>query len=105
MNTAPITISGATSNDYTGGTTINRGTVYLAKTGGAIAIAAGNVNVNCSPTSSTGQTYLILNGSNEIASTAMMNFSGVYGVRNRLFRYCSATARRWPASMIRAARA
>ena len=34
----PITISGATSNDYTGGTTINRGTVYLAKTGGAIAI-------------------------------------------------------------------
>ena len=39
-----VTISGATSNDYTGGTTINRGIVYLAKTGGAIAIP-GNVTI------------------------------------------------------------
>ena len=34
MRYGPITIAGTTSNDYTGGTTINRGTVYLAKTGG-----------------------------------------------------------------------
>ena len=36
----PIALSGSISNDYSGGTTINRGTVYLAKTGGAIAIPA-----------------------------------------------------------------
>jgi fibronectin-binding autotransporter adhesin len=74
----PITISGSTSNNYTGGTTINRGTVYLAKSGSAIAIP-GNVTINTSTTAATGSTFLILSASNKIASTAVMNFSGVYG--------------------------
>ena len=79
-----IVISGATSNDYTGGTTINRSTVYLAKTGGAIAIP-GNVTISCPSTPANRQAFLILNGSNEIASTAVMSFSGVYLVRNPYF--------------------
>ena len=79
-----ITLSGTTSNDYTGGTTINRGTVNLAKTSSAIAIP-GSVTIACSATQSTGQTYLILNGSNQIASTAVMNFSGTYAVQNPYF--------------------
>ena len=73
-----ITFSGNLSNDYSGGTTINRGTVYLARTDGAIAIP-GNVTINTSTTAATGSTWLILNGGYEIAQTAVMNFSGVYG--------------------------
>ena len=73
-----ITMSGNLTNDYTGGTTINRGTVYLARTNGAIAIP-GNVTINTSTTAATGSTMLILNGGYEIAQTAVMNFSGVYG--------------------------
>jgi fibronectin-binding autotransporter adhesin len=73
-----ITIAGAASNDYTGGTTINRGAVYLAKTGGAVAVP-GNLTINTATTAATGSTMVVLNGSNQIASTAVLNFSGVYG--------------------------
>jgi fibronectin-binding autotransporter adhesin len=76
--TGPITLAGATSNDYTGGTTINRGTVYLAKTGGAVAIP-GNLTINTATTAATGSTMVILNGSNQLSSSAVLNFSGVYG--------------------------
>jgi autotransporter-associated beta strand protein len=69
-----IRITGSTSNDYAGGTSINRGTVYLAKSGGAIAIP-GNVTIGTSTVAATGNTYLILNGSNQIASTAIMTFT------------------------------
>ncbi|MBN2578715.1 MAG: autotransporter-associated beta strand repeat-containing protein [Pirellulales bacterium] len=69
-----ITLSGATGNDYTGGTTINRGTVYLAKTGGAVAIP-GNVTLSTATVAATGNTYLVLNGSNQIASSAVMTFT------------------------------
>ncbi len=71
----PITISGAANNDYSGGTTINRGTVYLQKTGGAIAIPSGNLTIAASGTASTGNTYLILHGSNQIAPSATLTFS------------------------------
>jgi fibronectin-binding autotransporter adhesin len=80
-----ITISGATSNNYTGGTTINRGTVYLAKSAGITAIPAGTVTIACSTTQPTGQTYLILKGTNQIAPTTVLNFSGVYGSQNPYF--------------------
>ena len=80
-----ITIAGATSNNYTGGTTINRGTVYLAKSAGITAIPAGTVTIACSTTQPTGQTYLILKGTNQIAPTAVLNFSGVYGSQNPYF--------------------
>jgi autotransporter-associated beta strand protein len=73
-----ITVSGSTSNDYTGGTTINRGTVYLAKTSGAIAVP-GNVTINTATTAATGSTMVVLSASDQITSTAVMNFSGVYG--------------------------
>ena len=49
-------MSGSTGNSYSGGTTINRGAVYLAKTGGAIAVP-GNVTVACSSTPTPGQTF------------------------------------------------
>ena len=70
----PITIGGSTSNDYSGTTTINRGTVYLQKTGGAIAIPGGTLTVATSGTSITGNTYLVLLGSNQIAPSATLYF-------------------------------
>ena len=74
----PIAFSGAASNDYGGGMTINRGTVYLQKTGGAIAIP-GNVTIGTTLTLYTGNTYLILNGSKQIASSATMTFLPLRG--------------------------
>ena len=74
----PIALSGAASNDYGGTTTINRGKVYLQKTGGAIAIP-GNVTIGTTLTVYTGNTYLILNGSDQIASSATMTFLPVRG--------------------------
>ncbi len=74
----PIAFSGAASNDYGGGTTINRGQVYLQKTGGAIAIP-GNVTIGTTLTLYTGSTYLILNGSEQIASSATLTFLPLRG--------------------------
>jgi autotransporter-associated beta strand protein len=72
--TGEITLSGTLGNNYTGGTTINRGTVYLQKTNNALAIP-GNVTIKTATTAATGSTFLILKGSNQIASTAIMTFS------------------------------
>ncbi len=70
----PITLSGANSNDYGGSTTINRGTVYLQKSGGAVAIP-GDVTISAGGSTSPGwSTYLILKESNQIASSAVMSF-------------------------------
>ena len=69
-----VTLAGTASNNYSGGTTINRGTVYLQKSGGAIAIP-GNLSISPSDTSAQGNTYLILNGSNQIASSATLTFA------------------------------
>ena len=75
----PIALSGATSNDYSGSTTISRGKVYLQKTGGAIAIP-GDLTITTTLTVNTGSTYLILNGSDQIASSATMTFLPVRGM-------------------------
>jgi autotransporter-associated beta strand protein len=73
-----ITISGAASNDYSGGTTINRGTLYLQKTGGALAIP-GDLTIVTTISVYTGPSYLILNGNDQIASSAKMTFSPLRG--------------------------
>ena len=69
-----VTLAGTTSNNYSGTTTINRGTLYLQKTAGAIAIP-GNISISASDTSAQGNTYLILKGNNQIASTATLSFA------------------------------
>jgi autotransporter-associated beta strand protein len=84
-----IRIAGSTSNDYAGGTTINRGTVYLAKNGGGIAIP-GNVTLSTATVAATGNTYLILNGSNQIASTAVMTFTPSTGTNAHFELYGNA---------------
>ena len=65
----PLYIKGATSNSWTGGTTFTGGTIYLSKTGDAIAIP-GNITISDGAGNSAinARTYIILNGSNEIAS-------------------------------------
>ena len=74
-----IALSGTTSNDYSGGTTISRGKVYLQKTGGAIAIP-GDLTIATTLAALTGSTYLILNGSDQIAPSATMTFRPVRGI-------------------------
>ena len=54
----------------------------MQKTDGALAIPAGNVNIATTVDVVSGSTYLILKGSNQIASTATMSFSPV------IARYC-----------------
>jgi autotransporter-associated beta strand protein len=74
-----ITIAGSASNNYGGNTTIDRGVVYLQKSGGAIAIP-GNVTISSGGnTNPAWNTFLILNGSNQIASSAVLNFVEVRG--------------------------
>ena len=65
-------LKGAASNTYTGLTTIANGTVVLAKTGGAVAIAG---NILLSEPGDGNSTYLVLNGDNQIASTSVITFS------------------------------
>ena len=67
------TLSGSTSNSYTGSTIIGEmGKLILAKTGGAIAIP-GNVSIanNGSANNATG---LVLAGNEQIANTAIVSF-------------------------------
>ncbi len=69
---AKLTLGGSYSNAMggTAGTSrLNAGTLALAKTGGALAIP-GNVVIADNGTS----TYLVLNGSNQIAAGAIMTF-------------------------------
>jgi len=63
----PIAIAGAASNNYGGSTTIYRGTVYLQKSGGAVAIPQPD-DFGRGTTNPIWNTSLILNGSNQIAS-------------------------------------
>ncbi len=76
-----VTLAGASSNDYSGATTVNRGTLYLQKTAGAIAIP-GNVTISASGSGTQGNTYLILEGSDQIASTATLSFAPVLAMNS-----------------------
>ena len=74
-----ITIAGSASNNYGGNTTIDRGVVYLQKSGGALAIP-GNVTISSGGNGNPQwNTYVILKGSNQIASSAVLNFVEVRG--------------------------
>ena len=67
-----MTLAGSMSNTYAGETTV-AGTLILAKTGGAIAIPG---NVFMGETGDGTSTFLILEGDNEIATSAsVMTFS------------------------------
>ena len=65
-----LTISGASSNTYTGTSYFTGGYTYLAKTGGALAVPGDFAIIDGS-----GTAYVYLNGNNEISTTA--NFSSL----------------------------
>jgi autotransporter-associated beta strand protein len=76
-STSLWSLSGSTSNTYTGGTivkgsTSQAGALVLAKTGGAIAIP-GNLTIG----DGTVQAHVILAGDEQIAPTSTVTFNGV----------------------------
>lgn len=71
--TGVLYIKGTASNSYAGLTAV-RGTLVLAKTGGAVAIP-GNVLIGASGTT-TSVPRLILNGSDQIAPTSVLALQG-----------------------------
>lgn len=77
-----LTLSGASSNTYTGVTTVNLGTLALNKSGGVTAIA-GNVVVGDGSTSTDA---LRLDASNQIADSSSVSLAsnGVFNVNGLL---------------------
>lgn len=61
-----LTLSGSTSNTFTGATTVAAGTLVLAKTGGASAVTAV-LNIGNAAASTTGNATVRLDGDNQIA--------------------------------------
>lgn len=68
--TGTVNITGATSNTYTGLTTVEDGTLVLSKTGGATAIA-GNVTIG----NSVGNDILRIGANEQIANTSVLTFT------------------------------
>jgi autotransporter-associated beta strand protein len=64
------TLSGGSGNTYTGTTLVNGGTLILAKTAGYAV--RGNLTL------SGGSTYVVVNGSNQIAPTSMVTFDAAH---------------------------
>lgn len=75
-----LTLSGTSANTYTGVTTVNGGTLVLAKTAGVTAVA-GNLVVG----DGTGTDTVRLDANNQIAdtSTVTINNGGVFNLNNR----------------------
>ena len=67
-----LTLSGSTSNTFSGTTVVAGGTLVLAKTNGAVAIA-GNVLMTDMP--GGGSSFLVLGGDNEIYVTKTVSFN------------------------------
>ncbi len=65
-----VTLGGASSNTYSGTTTVNEGTLALAKTSSATAIA-GNITIG----DGTGTDTIRLDAANQIADTAVVTFT------------------------------
>lgn len=70
-----LTLGGSDSNTFTGLTTVNAGTLILAKTGGAVAIP-GSLTVGVAASSSQGPATVRLEGSEQIASTGTLILNG-----------------------------
>lgn len=68
------TFSGSASNTYTGLTTVNTGTLVLAKTGGAIAVG-GSLTIGAAASSTAGDATVRLMGNNQIAPGAMLTIN------------------------------
>ncbi|GEP40833.1 autotransporter-associated beta strand repeat-containing protein [Brevifollis gellanilyticus] len=69
------TLGGSVSNTFTGLTTINAGTLILAKTGGALAIP-GSLTVGVAAGSSQGPATLKLEGNEQIANNGTLILNG-----------------------------
>ena len=67
-----LTLSGSTSNTFTGGLTITSGQVVQAKTGGAYATPGDITLVNNADTASTW-----MSSDNQLSGTGLLSFSGV----------------------------
>lgn len=70
-----LSLGGGDSNTFTGLTTVNAGTLILAKTGGAVAIP-GSLTVGVAASSSQGPATVRLEGSEQIASTGTLILNG-----------------------------
>ena len=70
-NSSALTLSGASANTYSGATTVNGGSLILAKTAGVDAIA-GNLIIG----DGTGTDIVQLTNSNQIADTSVITFNG-----------------------------
>ena len=68
--TGNLTLGGSASNTYSGTTTVNAGTLILAKTGGATAVA-GTLGIG----DGIGTDTVQLNAANQIASTSAVTFN------------------------------
>ena len=64
-------MSGTVADSYTGATTVSNGKLILAKSAGVLAIP-GNVTIN---TPSSTSSYLVLNATGQIPTSAVMTFS------------------------------
>lgn len=71
VGTGGQTLTGTVANTYTGTTTVNGGTLILAKTAGIDAIA-GNLTIG----DGTGTDIVRLTNSNQIADTSIVSFNG-----------------------------
>ncbi|WP_395745240.1 beta strand repeat-containing protein [Prosthecobacter sp.] len=70
-----LTLSGSTSNTYTGATTVSAGTLILGKTGGAVAVP-GALAIGASAASTAGNATLQLNASDQaVAATTALTMN------------------------------
>ncbi|MDP1587293.1 MAG: autotransporter-associated beta strand repeat-containing protein, partial [Prosthecobacter sp.] len=70
-----LTLSGSSSNAYTGLTTVSAGTLVLAKTGGALAVGGG-LTIGNAAASTVGRATVRLDGNDQIISTAALIMNG-----------------------------
>ena len=69
-----LTLDGSTSNTYTGTTTVNAGTLVLAKTGGAIAVS-GSLAIGAAAAGTAGNATVRLEASDQLGSTTALTMN------------------------------
>lgn len=70
-----LTLDGTTSNSNTGLTTVNAGTLVLAKTGGATALG-GSLTIGAAASGTVGLATVRLEGSDQVVNTAALVMNG-----------------------------